>query len=80
MHRTLLEPELIPVVDVPEPPKAAEEAPSGSPFLLRPKAGAVSDKGSPMTAGKQESAEVAPEEKNEDYFLKKMRERVLVLP
>lgn len=77
VHRTLLEPELIPVVDVPEPPKAAEEAPSGSPFLLRPKAGAVSDKGSPMTAGKQESAEMAPEEKNEDYFLKKMRERVL---
>ncbi len=77
VHRTLLEPELIPVVDVPEPPKAAEEAPSGSPFLLRPKAGAVSDKGSPMTAGKQESAELAPEEKNEDYFLKKMRERVL---
>ena len=77
VHRTLLEPELIPVVDVPEPPKAAEEATSGSPFLLRPKAGAVSDKGSPMTAGKQESAELAPEEKNEDYFLKKMRERVL---
>ena len=77
VHRTLLEPELIPVVDVPEPPKAAEEAPSGSPFLLRPKTGAVSDKGSPMTAGKQESAEMAPEEKNEDYFLKKMRERVL---
>ena len=77
VHRTLLEPELIPVVDVPEPPKAAEEAPSGSPFLLRPKAGAVSDKRSPMTAGKQETAEMAPEEKNEDYFLKKMRERVL---
>ena len=77
VHRTLLEPELIPVVDVPEPPKAAEEATSGSPFLLRPKAGAVSDKRSPMTAGKQETAEMAPEEKNEDYFLKKMRERVL---
>jgi DNA mismatch repair protein MutL len=36
VHRTLLEPELIPVVEVPNPPERREEKPD-SPFLLKPR-------------------------------------------
>lgn len=79
VHRTLLEPELIPVVDVPEPPGEKEAPPAGSPFLLKPraKAGAEPMKEASVPAIKNETAEEEPQEKNEDYFLKKMRERVL---
>lgn len=112
VHRTLLEPELIPVVDVPEP-KKTEPVKEESPFLLKPKArpetgaraetyggrlkqpGAADSPeagekfGTPVTANADAMRDQAsspgsaaphqeePEEKNEEYFLKKMRERVL---
>ena len=114
VHRTLLEPELIPQADAPEPisvPKTAE-----SPFLLKPKAPAgeyareertaygssksepsepapskqaslksepseltpsepASLKSAPAKPGSSRPAE--PEVRDEDYFIRKMRERVL---
>lgn len=100
VHRTLLEPELIPVVEVPEP-KQAEPVKEESPFLLKPKAkkesGATENVGNTgNNAGNAANAAsaaavpgqrmpgssaaadiVEPEEKNEEYFLRKMRERVL---
>ena len=75
VHRTLLEPELIPVVDVPEPKKAVQPPVEDSPFLLKPKA-------RPSTGAAELSCPVQkaaspPETKDEDYFLRKMKERVL---
>lgn len=71
VHRTLLEPELIPVVEVPEPVTKEEPQTSKkeSPFLLKPKANVQR-----MTV--QEPKKIAPEKMDEEYFLKKMRERV----
>lgn len=66
VHRTLLEPELIPVVEVPRPLEA-KEAPKDSPFLLKPRARAEE-------ARTQEPKNDGP--KDEDYFLERMRERV----
>lgn len=67
VHRTLLEPELIPQVEAPAP-KAISQPKSESPFLLKPKTAPR-----PM--------EKKPEEKEEPhdeaYFMKKMKERVL---
>lgn len=67
VHRTLLEPELIPQVEVPAP-KVISQPKSESPFLLKPKTAPQ-----PM--------EKKPEEKEEPhdeaYFMKKMKERVL---
>lgn len=67
VHRTLLEPELIPQVEVPAP-KVISQPKSESPFLLKPKTAPR-----PM--------EKKPEEKEEPhdeaYFMKKMKERVL---
>ncbi len=67
VHRTLLEPELIPQVEAPAP-KVISQPKSESPFLLKPKTGPR-----PM--------EKKPEEKEEPhdeaYFMKKMKERVL---
>ena len=67
VHRTLLEPELIPQVEAPAP-KVISQPKSESPFLLKPK-----------TAPQQ--MEKKPEEKEEPhdeaYFMKKMKERVL---
>lgn len=76
IHRRLLEPELIPRVEVPEPKAMPAEEPKPtqipagntdpermqkeSPFLLRPK----------KTAQEQENLD-------EEYFIRKMRERVL---
>lgn len=73
VHRRLLEPELIQKAEIPDPVSAAsgaqEESPSDrgkdSPFLLRPKA---------APAEKQEPA--AGEVHDEDYFIRKMKERV----
>ncbi len=65
IHRRLLEPELIPQVDAPEPKEAPEDAkPAESPFLLRPK---------------KNLPEAAMEKANQDeeYFIRKMRERVM---
>lgn len=67
VHRTLLEPELIPQVEAPAP-KVISQQKSESPFLLKPKT-------SPQPMEKK------PEEKEEPhdeaYFMKKMKERVL---
>ena len=67
VHRTLLEPELIPQVEAPAP-KVISQPKSESPFLLKPKTAPR-----PM--------EKRPEEKEEPhdeaYFMKKMKERVL---
>ncbi len=65
IHRRLLEPELIPQVDAPEPKEAPEDAkPAESPFLLRPK------KNLPEAAMEKENLD-------EEYFIRKMRERVM---
>lgn len=79
IHRTLLEPELIPVVELPEPPKQ-KEAPSESPFLLKPKA--VSPVFTAPVIDVEDEVVLPPsktceETKDEEYFLKKMKERVL---
>lgn len=67
VHRTLLEPELIPQVEAPAP-EVISQPKSESPFLLKPKTAPQ-----PM--------EKKPEEKEEPhdeaYFMKKMKERVL---
>ena len=67
VHRTLLEPELIPQVEAPAP-KVISQPKSESPFLFKPKTAPQ-----PM--------EKKPEEKEEPhdeaYFMKKMKERVL---
>ena len=67
VHRTLLEPELIPQVEAPAP-KVISQPKRESPFLLKPKTAPQ-----PM--------EKKPEEKEEPhdeaYFMKKMKERVL---
>ena len=67
VHRTLLEPELIPQVEAPAP-KVISQPKSESPFLLKPKT-------APQPMDKK------PEEKEEPhdeaYFMKKMKERVL---
>ncbi len=64
IHRTLLEPEMIPQVPVPEPVQPntgqEEEKVSESPFLLKPKKAAVEE-----------------EIHDEEYFIRKMRERVM---
>ncbi|MCI6467214.1 MAG: DNA mismatch repair endonuclease MutL [Faecalicatena sp.] len=106
VHRTLLEPELIPVVDVPQP-RRAEPAKEESPFLLKPKARTQTATNTNVKADILQQVDIRPDttsaaeiqknvsqpartvgeisrtvpeepvEKNEDYFLKKMRERVL---
>ncbi|HJB83831.1 MAG TPA: DNA mismatch repair endonuclease MutL [Candidatus Mediterraneibacter intestinavium] len=91
VHRTLLEPELIQKAEVPDPidkstasdaqgagaresGKVSDGSGSGpSPFLLRPKR-AMAEK---TVGSKTDPVEKAPEVKDEDYFIRKMRERVL---
>ena len=83
VHRRLLEPELIQRAEVPEPVqaegsgKAAQER-SGqkeSPFLLRPRNTAAEIK--PGDAGSEVVQPPSQEEvHDEDYFIRKMRERV----
>ena len=91
VHRTLLEPELIQKAEVPDPidkstasdaqgagaresGKVSDGPGSGpSPFLLRPKP-AMAEK---TVGSKTDPVEKAPEVKDEDYFIRKMRERVL---
>ena len=68
VHRALLEPELIQKVEIPLPKSEKEETQhKESPFLLRPRA--VEKSAMPDT--KEELV------KDEDYFIQKMRERVL---
>lgn len=66
VHRTLLEPELIQKAEVPDP---------GSPFLLRPR-----KENEKVTAAEliKESKETFKDDvQDEDYFIRKMKERVL---
>lgn len=91
VHRTLLEPELIQKAEVPDPidkstasdaqgagamesGKVSDGSGSGpSPFLLRPKAAKTEQ----AAGSRTDPVEKAPEVKDEDYFIRKMRERVL---
>ena len=92
IHRRLLEPEFIPQVPVPEPVKkeeCIEEKVEQSPFLLKPKAqgnirlktvekvpaNITQSVDKTMQTAKKEP--VKPEERDEEYFIKKMRERVM---
>ena len=76
IHRRLLEPELIPQVEAPEPRSVPTDTSEQkdvkeSPFLLKPKA-------KPQEAPQPElRRESQPEPHDEDYFIKKMKERVL---
>lgn len=77
VHRRLLEPELIQKAEVPDPAATKEDAAASerkpdpvqkeSPFLLKPKA-----------VSSEAPAPAAPREevRDEDYFIRKMRERV----
>lgn len=67
VHRTLLEPELIPQVEAPAP-KVISQPKSESPFLLKPKTAPQ-----PMEKKPEEKEELH----DEAYFMKKMKERVL---
>ncbi len=67
IHRTLLEPELIPKVEVPEPKPPEADLKNQSPFLLKPK----------VKPDTPVSPEKEAETRNEAYFMRKMKERVL---
>ena len=88
VHRTLLEPELIQKAQVPDPVSPAESGTGKSPFLLRPKTvqnvlrDTGPDFGSGAGAPREDKTEKAaapgaePEIRDEDYFIRKMKERV----
>lgn len=67
VHRTLLEPELIPQVEAPAP-KVISQQKSESPFLLKPKT---------VPQPMEKKPEEKEEPHDEAYFMKKMKERVL---
>ncbi len=84
VHRRLLEPELIQKTEVPEPVQANEEpgktlpgstAQKESPFLLRPK-NTAADKLPEGIKPADMQPETQEEVHDEDYFIRKMRERV----
>ena len=88
IHRQLLEPELIPQVEVPEPltspVQEKKKTPSPDLKLVRraipsdSKEAAVSIATTPIDSAAQTVAEPVKEEPhNEDYFIRKMRERVM---
>lgn len=88
IHRQLLEPELIPQVEVPEPMtspvQGKKKTPSPDLKLVRraipsdSKEAAVSIATTPIDAAAQTGPEPVKEEPhNEDYFIRKMRERVM---
>ena len=84
VHRRLLEPELIQKTEVPEPVQANEEpgktlpgstGQKESPFLLRP-GNTVADKLPEGIKPADMQPEMQEEVHDEDYFIRKMRERV----
>ena len=88
IHRQLLEPELIPQVEVPEPltspVQEKKKTPSPDLKLVRraipsdSREAAVSIATTPIDSAAQTVAEPVKEEPhNEDYFIRKMRERVM---
>ena len=88
IHRTLLGEELIPQVEVPDPVVVqksdadrplAETTQSKSPFLLKPKQSNVpssNDSTAPKPEVTPSVITKEPEVKDEDYFIRKMEERV----
>lgn len=88
VHRRLLEPELIQETEVPDPvvrkePVSTEKKtrPGESPFILKPKttcSAAPSLESGPETAAASVSEQpVSKEIHDEDYFIRRMRERVM---
>ncbi|SHJ90484.1 DNA mismatch repair endonuclease MutL [Hespellia stercorisuis] len=85
VHRALLEPELIPQVELPDAPKTVVKEPS--PFLLKPR-GSEPDPEiltktdtTPVNTRGSETSDVnkyVNNGNNEEYFMQKMRERVLL--
>ena len=84
VHRRLLEPELIQKTEVPEPVQANEEpgktlpgstGQKESPFLLRPR-NTAADKLPEGIKPADMQSEMQEEVHDEDYFIRKMRERV----
>ena len=84
VHRRLLEPELIQKAEVPEPVQANEEpgktlpgstGQKESPFLLRPR-NTAADKLPEGIKPADMQPEMQEEVRDEDYFIRKMRERV----
>ena len=88
VHRTLLEPELIQKAEVPDPVSLSEQKESRSPFLLKPKNGGSEPAGkepellrdsglqNPKPEGPVQKEETPPV-RDEAYFIRKMRERVM---
>ena len=88
VHRTLLEPELIQKAEVPDPVSLSERKESRSPFLLKPKNGGSEPAGkepellcdsglqNPKPEGPVQKEETPPV-RDEAYFIRKMRERVM---
>ena len=68
VHRTLLEPELIQKAEVPDPVEQ-------SPFLLRPRK--ENEKVTAAELIKESRETVKDDVQDEDYFIRKMKERVL---
>lgn len=88
VHRRLLEPELIQKAEVPDPVEKAapagkeeKERPAESPFLLRPRSAEkqmpVQESRSAPPAGTASQPSDPKEVHDEDYFIRKMRERVM---
>ncbi len=84
VHRRLLEPELIPKAEVPEPVQSDGESGKAipgsagqkeSPFLLKPRNLAVEKRPEDIKPEAVQPA-VQGEVRDEDYFIRKMRERV----
>lgn len=79
IHRALLEEELIPQVTLPEAREIPEKVSKPSPFLLKPKAekdGSIEEKKEPGQDDYRKEDVKEPEVRDEDYFIRKMRERV----
>lgn len=87
VHRTLLEPELIQRAEIPDPVSLPEQKETKSPFLLKPKSGNGPSGNEPdllrdrISQNPETESPVQKEEKpsarDEEYFIRKMRERVM---
>ena len=89
VHRTLLEPELIQKAEIPEPVSLSGQTENRSPFLLKPKGVRETPEGVreisgavPAQSDRQEETEkqvpgADSAARDEEYFIRKMRERVM---
>lgn len=73
IHRTLLEPELIPAIEVPEPTTVQPQPTPQSPFLLKPKMPLPVE---PETTSPREVQAAKEVVQDEAYFFEKMKARV----